>query len=280
MIRHFQGFAKYNAQHVALRSAINAQGEDTSDTNISENESRIHRRFAFYALFGDSSAYADFESGITIFSKVRPIGIPTRNVLLKLQEDRHFGMLQNIPTIDIPYAQKSSVLFWRGISTGCHFRHDMRDLAVTTFQRHSNPNIDIKFNLLVQGVSGDYVIGDWRNIEDQLKCKYLLSIEGNDVATNLKWIMMSNSVCIMPLPQICSWFMEDHLVPYVHFIPISDDFSDLEEKYEWCLTHDSECEVIATNATEFARQFLDREREDEITRNVIATYFDLQSEFP
>ena len=232
----------------------------------------------FYALFGDSSEYADFESGITIFSKVRPIGAETRTVLLKLQCSRHYGMLPSISEIDLPYEQKSPKLFWRGISTGCNFRHNMRDLAVTKFQRHPNPNIDIKFNMLVQEVSGDYVMGDWRNIEDQLKCKYLLSIEGNDVATNLKWIMLSNSVCIMPLPRICSWFMEDHLIPYVHFVPVSEDFSDLEEVYEWCLDHDAECEEISKNATEFAKQFLDLEREDEITRKVIATYFGLANQ--
>lgn len=278
-------------------------------------ESGVLRNVGFYALFGDSSKYADFESGVTIFSKVRPIGAETRNVILKLQCSRHYGMLPMIPEIDIPYEQKLPKLFWRGISTGCNFRHNMRDVAVTKFQRHSNdlrissdctrfagtefgdtpaflrnptglfatqrpsgfssnPNIDIKFNMLVQGISGEYVIGDWHDIKDQLQYKYLLSIEGNDVATNLKWIMLSNSVCIMPLPQICSWFMEDHLIPYVHFVPISDDFSDLEEVYEWCLDHDAECEEISKNATEFAKQFLDLEREDEITRKVIMRYFD------
>ena len=236
-------------------------------------ESGVLRNVGFYALFGDSSEYADFESGVTIFSKVRPIGAETRNVILKLQCSRHYGILPSISEIDIPYEQKSPKLFWRGISTGCNFRHNMREVAVTKFQRHSNPNIDIKFNMLVQDISGEYVIGDWHDIKDQLQYKYLLSIEGNDVATNLKWIMLSNSVCIMPLPQICSWFMEDHLIPYVHFVPISDDFSDLEEVYEWCLDHDAECEEISKNATEFAKQFLDLEREDEITRKVIMKYF-------
>jgi hypothetical protein len=272
IIKYFQGFTESVGRG---KSAIfrkddvgvlreNALVDDPSMANV-----------GFYALFGDSSEYAAFDSGITIFSKVRPIGIETRTVLLKLQCTRHYGKLPTIPEIDIPYEQKLPKLFWRGISTGCNFRHNMREVAVTKFQRHHNSNIDIKFNKLVQGISGDYVLGDWHTVEKQLKYKYLLSIEGNDVATNLKWIMMSNSVCIMPIPQICSWFMEDHLVPYVHFVPVSEDFSDLEEVYEWCLTHDEECEEISKNATEFAKQFLDLEREDEITRKVIARYFSL-----
>jgi len=274
-------FAKYSGleEHFVcgVRGFDKRSGRENPEGSCRENalvDDPSMATIGFYALFGDSSEYADFESGITIFSKVRPIGVQTRTVLLKLQCSRHYGMLPSISEIDIPYEQKSPKLFWRGISTGCNFRHNMREVAVTKFQNHPNPNIDIKFNMLVQDVSGDYVLGDWQDIKDQLQYKYLLSIEGNDVATNLKWIMLSNSVCIMPLPQICSWFMEDHLVPYVHFVPVSEDFSDLEEVYEWCLTHDAECEEISKNATEFAKQFLDLEREDDITRKVILKYFE------
>ena len=38
-------------------------------------------------------------------------------------------------------------------------------------------------------------------------------------------------------PIICSWLMEDKLVHWIHYIPINDDFSDLQEKYTWCLNN-------------------------------------------
>lgn len=36
------------------------------------------------------------------------------------------------------------------------------------------------------------------SVEDQKRYRYIVSLEGYDVATNLKWIMNSNSLCLMP----------------------------------------------------------------------------------
>jgi len=46
-----------------------------------------------------------------------------------------------------------------------------------------------------------------------VKYKYILSIEGNDVASGLKWQLYSNSVVFMRKPKIVSWAMEDKLIP-------------------------------------------------------------------
>ena len=67
------------------------------------------------------------------------------------------------------------------------------------------------------------------NISEQLQYKFILSIEGNDVASNLKWIMSSNSLAVMPKPKFESWFMEGLLIPDYHFVEIKRDYSDLEE---------------------------------------------------
>ena len=67
-------------------------------------------------------------------------------------------------------------------------------------------------------------------VAGQLRYKYVLSVEGNDVATNLKWILASNSLCLMPAPRMETWFMEGRLVAGHHYVQVRDDFSDLEEK--------------------------------------------------
>ena len=48
---------------------------------------------------------------------------------------------------------------------------------------------------------------------DNLNYKFILAIEGYDVATNLKWIMSSNSLAVMPRPTYATWFMEGTLIP-------------------------------------------------------------------
>ena len=40
------------------------------------------------------------------------------------------------------------------------------------------------------------------SIDYHLKHKFILCIEGNDVASNLKWVMSSNSVAVMPKPSL------------------------------------------------------------------------------
>ena len=46
------------------------------------------------------------------------------------------------------------------------------------------------------------------SILEQLEYKFVLCLEGNDVATNLKWVMSSNSLAVMPKPRYETWFME------------------------------------------------------------------------
>ena len=41
-----------------------------------------------------------------------------------------------------------------------------------------------------------------RTIPQHLNYKFILSLQGNDVATNLKWIMSSHSIAVMPPPTI------------------------------------------------------------------------------
>jgi len=45
-----------------------------------------------------------------------------------------------------------------------------------------------------------------------------------------------------------------HLIPWVHYIPVNEDLSDLKEKYEWAETHDQKARLIANAGTEFVQQ--------------------------
>ena len=125
-------------------------------------------------------------------------------------------MLNHVKQIDIPFHSKQPKLLWRGTTTGSNARTNL----VQKFYNHPNKNIDIKFSFLCQDITfcPEGVAGIM-SYEDMLQYKFIISIEGNDVATNLKWALLSNSVVLMPIPTKASWFMEDMLIPFVHFIP-------------------------------------------------------------
>jgi len=48
------------------------------------------------------------------------------------------------------------------------------------------------------------------------------------------------------------WFY-DRLQPWVHYIPVDSDLTDLREKFEWAESHPVEAQKIAEAGTEFAR---------------------------
>jgi Glycosyl transferase family 90 len=74
-------------------------------------------------------------------------------------------------------------------------------------------------------------------------------LEGNDVASGLKWALLSQSVVLMPVPRHTSWAMEEWLEPWIHYIPLQEDAADVEEKMAWVLEHEEEARAIAYAST-------------------------------
>jgi hypothetical protein len=115
-------------------------------------------------------------------------------------------------------------------------------------------------------------------VREQLNYKFIISIEGKDVATNLKWIMSSNSVCMMPKPRYETWFMEGKLKAGVHYIEIADDYSDLTQKMEYYLEHEEKVLEIIANANSWVEQFKHPRRERLISLLVAQKYFTLSGQ--
>jgi hypothetical protein len=94
-------------------------------------------------------------------------------------------------------------------------------------------------------------------LNEQLKHRYVLCIEGNDVATNLKWVMSSNSIAVMPQPVYETWYMEGRLIPDVHYIQIADDYSDVVDKLNFFNNNPSAAQKIIEAQHQWVNRFLD-----------------------
>lgn len=81
-------------------------------------------------------------------------------------------------------------------------------------------------------------------------------IEGNDVASNIKWVMSSNSLVIMPRVKFETWFMEGELKPNVHYAEIKDNYENLEELLEFFIKHPNDAKEISTMHTNMLSSFL------------------------
>lgn len=96
--------------------------------------------------------------------------------------------------------------------------------------------------------------------EGQARYKYLINVDGHVSAFRLS-LELSMGCCILMVESMDGWKMWfSHLLrPYVHYVPIKSDLSDLVEKIGWCKDHDDECRVMATNALNFYNTYLTKE---------------------
>ena len=86
---------------------------------------------------------------------------------------------------------------------------------------------------------------------EQLKYKYLIDIQGNGYSGRLKYLLHSGRLIFM---QDRKWKAYYHfkLKPYVHFVPIKEDFSDMYEQLEWAENNPGKIAEIIQHATDFA----------------------------
>ncbi len=198
--------------------------------------------------------------GEPAFVKSRPVqGDNANAVILKLDKVRHFNFINDKK----PFLHKQDKLIGRGVITQPHrirfyeqyFGHPLCDLGQI--------NTDGNPHWLTEKLS----------IDAHLDYKFILALEGNDVATNLKWVMSSNSLAVMPIPKFETWFMESTLIPDFHYVCIKDDYSDLEEKLKHYIQHPNEALKIIANAHRFVAQFRNQQLENLISLLVIEKYF-------
>jgi len=196
--------------------------------------------------------------------KSRPIGDDNANsVLFKLDRLRHFDV--NVLADTERFRDKKPAAVWRG-----SLNNEKRKALVARYGNH--PSCDIGHVSRDSGAAGTK---PFLTIKEQMAYRYIVSIEGYDVATNLKWIMSSQSLCFMPRPKYETWYMEGSLQPGVHYVGVRDDFEDLGDKIAYYNDNVSEAEQIVANANAHFRRFLDSESEELCQLAVLYKYFRL-----
>lgn len=240
--------------------------------NVPDRHSRYYFDLREFARFFDPGLRLDLKFGdlreappVPSIVKSRPIHGDNRNsVLLKLNKFRHFHM----PDDRTPFSRKLPKVVWRGDLNNpvrMRFLEVAADLAFCDAGSPS-PRAPARHRKPFLGV------------EEQKRFRYIVSLEGNDVATNLKWIMSSNSLCLMPPPTLETWFCEGRLEAGVHYVPLAPDFSDLAEKVDHFERHPQEAERIIAAAQAYCRPFRDHATEKAVSLLVLYKYFVLSGQ--
>jgi hypothetical protein len=191
-------------------------------------------------------------------------------IVWKLEMCRHWDPLEFARQQDFHWEEKKLGALWRGDLTGKHLSVDqMTDEQVCfanqrcrfVFQHRNsqlvNAGLSDGLNWLKSGnISGVPVIKERVSMQQIQQYKVIISFEGNDVASGLKWSLLSESVVLMPKPTKTSWAMEELLEEWVHYIPLKSDGSNAEEMITWVGDHDEEARRIAERGRLFMYDLL------------------------
>ena len=247
------------------------------NNNIFKNK-RIKKHttyfFDLYTIFSYFSLgkKIDFKFGdikeackIPTIVKSRPIANSQNSIIMKLNKIRHFNFVND----NTEFVNKKNSAVWRGYAKNS----ERREFFIKNYYQVPLFNIGQHAPINDQPWSKGYM-----SIEEQLSYKFIFCLEGADTATSMKWIMSSNSACIMPKPKYETWFMEGSLIPDFHYIKINDDFSDAEEKIKYYNKNTKEALRIINNAQEYVHQFKDKKKEKRISILVLDRYFSLSGQ--
>ncbi len=210
-------------------------------------------------------------------------------------------LAQTIETVNNndPWENKLNKIFWRGASTGSAAENFYN---ITNFDKFARlklvflsklyPDlIDAKLNRypdFSDDKDGDnlkkiltLVFGDDNEMVkeiDHLKYKYLIALDGNTCPwVRVPWIMLSNSVLLKQETRKIEWFYSA-LKPYVHYVPIREDLTDIFKQIEWMKDHDLELKQISLNAKNFVRNNLTPEDIDAHMTIILNEYHKIQQD--
>lgn len=183
-------------------------------------------------------------------------------IVWKLNTKRHYGNFDKVYKYDTAWESKKNVAIFRGALNG--IIHNNRTLTdeekcmklercQLVYKNANSTIIDAKLTnargRIPDILHGVPLVSDVIKVRDMLKYKGLIIIEGNDVASGLKWALLSQSVVLMAPPKHTSWAMEELLEPWVHYVPLENFGTDVETKMQWIIDNDSAAQQILKRAS-------------------------------
>ena len=164
----------------------------------------------------------------------------------------------------IPWAERDPSLCWRGGCSGANYIN--KDGLAKSLR------INFVEKLFDYPNTGNVRLSNWwscgKNIDPKyfaeridyttfLKYKIFFIVDGNVIASNHMWGFATGCVPFLISNGTC-WF--NHLIePYIHYIPVNYDLSNLIEQIEYIAKNDNIAKSIASAAFQFSKEFFSSE---------------------
>lgn len=178
----------------------------------------------------------------------------------------------------IPWAYKKPMAIFRGSATGGGVdsstnqrlklveismqRPDLIDAKLTSWNMRDKKMLN-KQVTYIKPDTFDFYAGKLNYIPlyKQNMYKYAVFVQGHSCANRMGYLLRMGFV-VLKVDSTCNapdmWFFK-LLKPYIHYIPVKSDMSDLCSQIEWCVNHDDVCKKISSTSKRFYNEFLTKE---------------------
>ena len=176
---------------------------------------------------------------------------------------------QTLDNIDKEWSQKKSIAIFRGSNTGDHnrirlmetFQHETQYFDVGLSNIRMRPTVDVK-NDTLEVPNPEYLREFIRPVvsmkEQAQGWKYVVHIAGHVEAFRLSCELGYGCVILL-VDNPWTTYFKSMLVPFVHYVPIKSDMSDLMDNVRNLQENDSLAKNIARNAFLFYRNSMQRD---------------------
>ncbi len=165
---------------------------------------------------------------------------------------------------NFPWEKKISKALWRGGLQGYQYDYSPRGFFETPrgklcYLSHVHPDlIDAGTNWneksvkRIVEVTGLNPYKAFLSVVAQVRFKYQINVDGHTATyPGLQWRLLSNCTVLKQESKNRMWYFYP-LKPWVHYIPLQEDLSDVIEKIEWCRNNDEKAQKIAEEGRKFA----------------------------
>lgn len=94
--------------------------------------------------------------------------------------------------------------------------------------------------------------------KEQSNYKYIINVDGHVTAYRLSYELGMGCCIILVKSKYNLWF-SNMLKPYVHYVPVKEDLSNIIDQIKWCRKNDDKCKKISENAKQFYNTYLQKE---------------------
>lgn len=199
---------------------------------------------------------SDAENPIPIFSwcgskSTKDIVMPTYDITeatLEMMGRVMVDILSIMGNSGPSWEEKNRMAFWRGRDS----RQERLDLVKLGREHPELINASLTNFFFFRKEEAEYgPKSEYISFFDFFKYRYQINIDGTVAAYRLPYLLAGGSLVLKQDSDFYEHFYND-LQPMVHYVPFNRNLSNLVEKLQWAIHHDSEAQAIAEKAQNFA----------------------------